>query len=897
MEGFITTIEDDFEVPSEDIIVSDSKVRKKSSKNKGSIEDNDLINPDFSFYIDGVSSYIDFDNGWDFKAAKAGLKDKSTIPSKTLDEIIENKRKDIEKNKLSNLDEILINGQIVNKKKSKPIKDLNEINKDNEVKVINNNVTNGKDNDFNKEDESSENESDQISIDSNDEDLDFDGFGAGTREYISEDDDSDNSLSKTEQEQGESDNDENDNKNYDRNGNENDNKNYDRNGNENDTVSSDSEEENEYEKQRKKEYFADKSEIIKSESFQMMNLSRPILKGLSKLGYTQPTPIQMQTIPVALTGKDICGGAITGSGKTVAFLVPIMERLLYRPKQTPTVRVLILAPTRELAIQCHNVSTKLACFTDIVISLCVGGLSLKKQEIELRTRPDIVIATPGRLIDHIRNSPSFTLDKIEILIIDEADRMLEDGFADELNEIVKNCPKSRQTMLFSATMTDNIDELIRLSLNRPIKLMVDPAKTTSAQLTQEFVRVREHREDDRAAILLVLCKQIFHHRVIIFFRSKAIAHEMKIIFGLFGLKAAELHGNLSQEQRLEALETFKDGEVDFLLATDLASRGLDIKGIETVINYNMPQSYEHYIHRVGRTARAGRKGRSVTLTGEADRKILKSVVKHTPQDQVKRRTIDPNMLTEFRDKLDKLKDQIKEISQEEKEEKAIRQAEMELQKNQNLLTHEKEIYNRPARTWFQSEQKKKQSRNIATEQYNDKFGSPELMKKRKREREDLEESTKSKQKRSKYAGMSRKKRRSIQMKDDSTNKSETMKVIKSAKKAQRPEKILKVSKESSKGLPKKVNSSRKSVGNKIFEMDMTDSSKKKSFSITPKVVSTKKSKKESEGMSNKKKNILSVKNGGIKKKMKMKPHKGNGQKRWCLITEVIIDWLTRPGYT
>ncbi|CAG8554337.1 3355_t:CDS:2 [Diversispora eburnea] len=771
MEGFITTIEDDFEAPSEDIIVSDLKTRKKSSKNKGSFENNDLINPDFSFYIDGISSYIDFGNGWDFKAAKAGLKDKSTISSKTLDEIIENKRKDIERNKLSNLDEILINGSIVNKKiESKPIKDLNEINKDNEVKIINNNVTNRKDNDFNKEDESSGNENDQISIDSNDEDLDFDGFGAGAREYINEEennsDNSDNSW-----------------------------------------------------------------KIIKSESFQMMNLSRPILKGLSKLGYIQPTPIQMQTIPVSLTGKDICGGAITGSGKTVAFLVPIMERLLYRPKQNPTVRVLILAPTRELAIQCHNVSTKLACFTDIVISLCVGGLSLKKQEVELRTRPDIVIATPGRLIDHIRNSPSFTLDKIEILIIDEADRMLEDGFADELNEIVKNCPKSRQTMLFSATMTDNIDELIRLSLNRPIRLMVDPAKTTSTQLTQEFVRVRENREDDRAAILLVLCKQIFHHRIIIFFRSKAIAHEMKIIFGLFGLKAAELHGNLSQEQRLEALETFKDGEVDFLLATDLASRGLDIKGIETVINYNMPQSYEHYIHRVGRTARAG-----LTLTGEADRKILKSVMKHTPQDQAKRRTIDPNMLIEFRDKLDKLKDQIKEILQEEKEEKAIRQAEMELQKNQNLLTHEKEIYNRPARTWFQSEQKKKQSRNIATEKYNDKFESPELIKKRKREREDLEESTKLKQKRNKYAGMSRKKRRSIQMKDDSTNKSETMKVIKSAKKAQRPKKILKVSKESSKGLPKKVNSNsnRKLVGNKIFEMDMTGSSKKKSFSITKK---------------------------------------------------------------
>ncbi|CAG8766306.1 19821_t:CDS:2, partial [Cetraspora pellucida] len=495
--------------------------------------------------------------------------------------------------------------------------------------------------------------------------------------------------------------------------------------------------EDEYEKQRKKEYFADESEMIhydNSESFQTMNLSRPILKGLNQLGFIQPTPIQRQTIPIALMGRDICGGAITGSGKTAAFLVPVIERLLYRPRKTPSMRVLILAPTRELAIQCHSVATKLASFTDITLCLCIGGLNLKKQESELRARPDIIIATPGRLIDHVRNSPSFSLDTIEILIIDEADRMLEDGFSAELNEIVKSCPKSRQTMLFSATMTDNVDELIRLSLNRPVRLMVDSTKATAVKLIQEFVRIREHREEDRPSMLVALCKKAFRRKVIIFFKNKVTAHEMKIIFGLLGLKAAELHGNLSQEQRIEALEAFRDGKVDFLLATNLASRGLDIKGIETVINYNMPQNYEHYIHRVGRTARAGRGGRSVTFTGEADRKILKMIIKHATNGQIRRRTIDAEIVSKYREKLDQLKNKIKEVIEEEKEAKAMRLAEMEIQKNKNLLEHEKEIFSKPARTWFQSKQAKQKSKLAAKEQSNSNVKTSETNKKRKREK-------------------------------------------------------------------------------------------------------------------------------------------------------------------
>ena len=285
-----------------------------------------------------------------------------------------------------------------------------------------------------------------------------------------------------------------------------------------------------------------------SKSFQDMSLSRPILRGLAAVGFTEPTPIQKKTIPVALLGKDVVGGAVTGSGKTAAFMIPILERLLYRPRKIPTSRVAILMPTRELAVQCYNVAKKLASFTDVTFCQLVGGFSLREQESVLRSRPDVIIATPGRFIDHMRNSASFTVDTLEILVLDEADRMLEDGFADELNEILTTIPKSRQTMLFSATMTDKVDKLIRVGLNRPVRLMVDAQKQTVGTLVQEFIRLRPGREEKRLGYLLYLCEHIYTDRVIIFFRQKTEAHRVRIIFGLCGLKATELHGNMTQEQ-------------------------------------------------------------------------------------------------------------------------------------------------------------------------------------------------------------------------------------------------------------------------------------------------------------------------------------------------------------
>lgn len=305
---------------------------------------------------------------------------------------------------------------------------------------------------------------------------------------------------------------------------------------------------------RRKAFFApeDKpakgAKAVSSSTFQGMSLSRPILRGLAAVGFSQPTPIQAKTIPVALEGKDVVGGAVTGSGKTAAFIVPVLERLLYRPKKVPTSRVAILMPTRELAIQCHAVATKLASHTDIKFCLAVGGLSLKVQEAELRLRPDVIIATPGRFIDHMRNSASFTVDTLEILVLDEADRMLEAGFADELNEILTTIPKSRQTMLFSATMTSSVDNLIRVGLNRPVRLLVDSQKQTVGTLVQEFVRLRPGRETKRMGYLLYLCMNVYTDKVIVFFRQKKEAHRARVIFGLSGLKATELHGSMSQEQ-------------------------------------------------------------------------------------------------------------------------------------------------------------------------------------------------------------------------------------------------------------------------------------------------------------------------------------------------------------
>merc|ERR1719376_1106640 len=282
------------------------------------------------------------------------------------------------------------------------------------------------------------------------------------------------------------------------------------------------------------EYFDSAPTYDDTASFYTMNLSRPLLKAIEELKFVHPTPIQAATVPVALLGRDICGCAATGTGKTAAYMLPVLERLLYRPVSEAVTRVLVLVPTRELGVQVYQVTRQLAQFTSVEVALSVGGLDLKTQENLLRRNPDIVIATPGRLIDHVKNTPSFGLESIEVLILDEADRMLDECFLEQMKEVVRSCSRTRQTLLFSATMTDQVEQLATVSLNKPVKVFVDSNKVVAWNLRQEFVRVR--REEEREALLAALVCRTFRDHTMVFIQTKAQCHRLHIVLGLLGVR-------------------------------------------------------------------------------------------------------------------------------------------------------------------------------------------------------------------------------------------------------------------------------------------------------------------------------------------------------------------------
>lgn len=444
-------------------------------------------------------------------------------------------------------------------------------------------------------------------------------------------------------------------------------------------------------------------------SFGDLNLSRPLIRACEALGYTKPTPIQAACIPLALTGRDICGSAITGSGKTGAFSLPLLERLLHRDKRVSAIYVLILVPARELAVQVHSMIEKLAQFTDIRATLVVGGLSLTAQAASLRSSPEIVVGTPGRVIDHLRNSQGFGLEDLAALVLDEADRLLEMGFKDEIHEIVKLAPSKRQTLLFSATMTEQVKDLIDLSLRHPVRLAADESAAVPKKLTQEVVRLKGKAAIRKEATLLAMISRSFKSsgRVIIFFSTKQKAHRAKIVFGLCELPlAVELHGDMTQAARLQSLEDFRTGKAAYLLATDVAARGLDILGVETVVNYDTPRTFAGYLHRIGRTARAGSSGQSITFIEDSDRPLLKEIIKKGKIELLSRK-ISPVAISTWHSKIEGIERDISEIFKAEREEKELRKAEMEAQKATNMIDHREEIFSRPARTWFQTEKEKR----------------------------------------------------------------------------------------------------------------------------------------------------------------------------------------------
>lgn len=349
--------------------------------------------------------------------------------------------------------------------------------------------------------------------------------------------------------------------------------------------------------------------------FQVLGVEPSLCKLLQQRGITTPTPIQHQAIPAILQGKDLVGIAQTGTGKTFAFGLPMLQRLAQK-----TGRALIIVPTRELAQQIEEALAPLASLLSIRIAVFVGGASMNLQLRMLRTNPRILVATPGRLNDHLQQR-TVTLKEVRILVLDEADRMLDMGFKPQIDRILTHVPRERQTLLFSATMPQEIFTLAAHEMRLPLRVEVAPSGTTVTKVEQELIVVRQ---ENKSPLLHSLLKE-YRGSVLVFSRTKHGAKKITRILNAAGLQAAEIHANRSLGQRRAALAGFKSGKHRILVATDIASRGIDVTDIEVVINYDLPDDPGDYVHRIGRTARAGRGGRAISFATPSQAQHIRDI--------------------------------------------------------------------------------------------------------------------------------------------------------------------------------------------------------------------------------------------------------------------------------
>ncbi len=342
-------------------------------------------------------------------------------------------------------------------------------------------------------------------------------------------------------------------------------------------------------------------------AFSKLGLSDKVVEGVKAMGYIEPTPIQLRAIPLVLSGRDVIGSAQTGTGKTAAFALPILSKLGQHSSEGP--RALILEPTRELAAQVETSFRDYSRFTPLKTSVIFGGVGYGRQNEELKAGPDIVVATPGRLLDHLEQG-TVKMDKVEFLVLDEADRMLDMGFLPDVRRIIDKCPRQRHTALFSATIPPQIETLIQWAMHDPETVEIGARRSPAETVKHVIYPVADAQKTD---LLLELLKRVNYDSVIIFCRTKHGADRVAHTLKRANHAVAVLHSNRTQREREQALKGFRDGRFEVLVATDIAARGLDIADVSHVINYDVPQHPEDYIHRIGRTGRAEATGDAFTI--------------------------------------------------------------------------------------------------------------------------------------------------------------------------------------------------------------------------------------------------------------------------------------------